>query len=71
MGLACNPSLLIADEPDHGPDVTIQVIDFLNLMEGRRISTTPPSFLSPTPRAWWREIADYVAVAYAGSVRDW
>ena len=51
MALACNPQLLIADEPTTALDVTIQA-QILELMRALRASSAPRSSSSRTTWAW-------------------
>ena len=67
MGLACNPSLLIADEPTTALDVTIQA-QILNLMKGLKDQYDTSIICITHALGVVAEIADYVVVAYAGSV---
>jgi peptide/nickel transport system ATP-binding protein len=53
IALACNPKLLIADEPTTALDVTIQA-QILNLMRDLKHRVGAPSSSSPTTSAWWR-----------------
>jgi len=67
MALACNPKLLIADEPTTNLDVTVQA-QILNLMK-RLKSMFKSSVLYIThDLGVISEIADRVAVMYAGNV---
>ena len=52
MALACNPGLLIADEPTTALDVTIQA-QMLTLMKALQRSSAPRSCSSPTTWASW------------------
>ena len=52
MALACNPKLLIADEPTTALDVTIQA-QILNIIRDLQPRWAPPSSSSPTTWAWW------------------
>ncbi len=67
MGLACNPSLLIADEPTTALDVTIQA-QILDLMRGLKEKYNTSIIFITHALGVVAEIADYVVVVYAGSV---
>ena len=67
MGLACNPSLLIADEPTTALDVTIQA-QILDLMKGLKEKYQTSTIFITHALGVVADIADYVAVIYAGSV---
>lgn len=67
MGLACNPKLLIADEPTTALDVTIQA-QILDLMKGLKEKYGTSTIFITHSLGLVQEIADYVVVAYAGSV---
>ena len=67
MGLACNPRLLIADEPTTALDVTIQA-QILDLMKGLKQKYGTSTIFITHALGIVAEIADYVVVAYAGSV---
>ncbi len=51
IAIACNPKLLIADEPTTALDVTIQaqILDLLRALQKRRICSTRPCTLTPKP----------------------
>ena len=70
MGLACNPSLLIADEPTTALDVTIQA-QILDLMKGLKEKYETSTIFITHALGVVAEIADYVAVIYAGSVIEY
>ena len=67
MGLACDPALLIADEPTKGLDVTIQaqIIELIReLMKYRGAST----LLITHDLAVAAELCDRIAVMYSGEI---
>ena len=67
MALACNPKLLIADEPTTALDVTIQaqILDLLRSLKDRINSSI---MLITHDLGVIAEMADYVVVMYAGRV---
>lgn len=67
MGLACNPKLLIADEPTTALDVTIQA-QILDLMRGIKKKHDTAILLITHDLGVVAEMADYVVVMYAGKV---
>ena len=67
MGLACNPQLLIADEPTTALDVTIQA-QILDLMKGLKEKYGTSTIFITHALGIVAEIADYVVVTYAGGV---
>lgn len=67
MGLSCNPSLLIADEPTTALDVTIQA-QILDLMKSLKDKYNTSTIFITHALGVVAEIADYVVVVYAGSV---
>ena len=70
MALACNPQLLIADEPTTALDVTIQA-QVLELMKDI-IKTRDTSVIMIThDLGIVAEICDYVAIMYAGEVVEY
>ena len=70
MALACNPQLLIADEPTTALDVTIQA-QVLELMK-EIIRTRDTSVIMIThDLGIVAEICDYVAIMYAGEVVEY
>ncbi len=67
MALACGPELLIADEPTTALDVTIQA-QILDLMRGLRRDTGTAIILITHDLGVVAEMADDVAVMYAGQI---
>ncbi len=67
MALACEPKLLIADEPTTALDVTIQA-QILDLMRGLREETGTSIILITHDLGVVAELADDVAVMYAGRI---
>jgi peptide/nickel transport system ATP-binding protein len=67
MALACNPKLLIADEPTTALDVTIQA-QILDLMRTLREETGTAIILITHDLGVVAELADEVAVMYAGRI---
>ena len=70
QALACNPDLLIADEPTTALDVTIQA-KILKL--DWRPATAAPHLRAlhkPRPLARYAKISDRVAVMYAGRIAE-
>jgi len=67
MALACEPSLLIADEPTTALDVTIQA-QILDLLRGLRDSLGMAMMLITHDLGIVAEQADQVAVMYAGRI---
>jgi oligopeptide/dipeptide ABC transporter ATP-binding protein len=67
MALACNPQLLIADEPTTALDVTIQA-QILDLMRALRAELGTAIILITHDLGVIAELADDVAVMYAGKV---
>ena len=67
MALACGPELLIADEPTTALDVTIQA-QILDLMRGLRRDTGTAIVLITHDLGVVAEMADDVAVMYAGQI---
>lgn len=67
MGLACDPELIIADEPTTALDVTIQaqILDILRDLKNRMNSSI---MLITHDLGVIAEMADYVVVMYAGRV---
>ncbi len=67
MALICKPALLIADEPTTALDVTIQA-QILDLMRGLRRDTGTAIILITHDLGVVAEMADDVAVMYAGQI---
>jgi peptide/nickel transport system ATP-binding protein len=67
MALACEPELLIADEPTTALDVTIQA-QILDLMRNLRDETGTAIILITHDLGVVAEMADRVAVMYAGEI---
>ena len=67
MALACNPKIIIADEPTTALDVTIQaqILDLLRSLKDRINSSI---MLITHDLGVIAEMADYVVVMYAGRV---
>lgn len=70
MAIACNPSLLIADEPTTALDVTVQarILDLLRELRDRRGMSM--MFITHD-LGIIAEIADYVAVMYQGQIVEY
>ena len=67
MALACEPRLLIADEPTTALDVTIQA-QILDLMRDLQSATGTATVLITHDLGVVAEMADRVAVMYAGEI---
>jgi oligopeptide/dipeptide ABC transporter ATP-binding protein len=67
MAIACNPKLLIADEPTTALDVTVQA-RILDLLEELRVRHNMAMILITHDMGVVAEAADEVAVMYAGQV---
>lgn len=67
MALACQPALLIADEPTTALDVTIQA-QILDLMRNLRSQTNAAIILITHDLGVVAEMAERVAVMYAGQI---
>ncbi|TAN41747.1 MAG: ABC transporter ATP-binding protein [Nitrospirae bacterium] len=67
MAIACNPSLLIADEPTTALDVTIQA-QILDLLQGLRRDRGMSVLLITHDLGIISEQADRVAIMYAGRI---
>jgi peptide/nickel transport system ATP-binding protein len=70
MALACNPELLIADEPTTALDVTIQA-QILDLMRALREKIDTSIILITHDMGVVAEMADSVAVMYAGQIVEY
>ncbi len=70
MALACNPLLLIADEPTTALDVTIQA-QILELMKDIKKRTNMSILLITHNLAVVAEMADSIAVMYAGRIVEY
>jgi peptide/nickel transport system ATP-binding protein len=68
MGLACNPSLIIADEPTKGLDVTIkaQIIELL-----KEVTELKAMLLITHDLGVARELCDRIALMYAGELVEY
>lgn len=69
MAIACNPSLLIADEPTTALDVTIQA-QILRLLQGLRSQRDMAILLITHDLSIISEQADRVAIMYAGRIME-
>ncbi len=69
MAIACNPSLLIADEPTTALDVTIQA-QILELLEGLRKDRNMSILLITHDLSIISEHANRVAIMYAGRIME-
>jgi len=67
MGLACNPRLIIADEPTTDLDVTIQA-QILDLLRNLKEKINSSIMLITHDLGVIAEMADYVVVMYAGRI---
>lgn len=67
MGLACNPKLIIADEPTTALDVTIQA-QILDLLRDLKDKINSSIMLITHDLGVIAEMADYVVVMYAGRI---
>jgi peptide/nickel transport system ATP-binding protein len=70
MALACNPELLIADEPTTALDVTIQA-QILDLMRALREKVNTAIILITHDLGVVAEMCDTVAVMYAGQIVEY
>jgi len=70
MALACNPKLMIADEPTTALDVTIQA-QILDLMNKLKEETGAAILFITHDLGVIAEMAQYVAVMYAGKVMEY
>jgi peptide/nickel transport system ATP-binding protein len=67
MALACNPRLIIADEPTTALDVTIQA-QILDLLRNLKDKINSSIMLITHDLGVIAEMADYVVVMYAGRI---
>lgn len=67
IGLACNPKLIIADEPTTALDVTIQA-QILDLLRGLKDKINSSIMLITHDLGVIAEMADYVVIMYAGRI---
>jgi len=67
MALACEPKLVIADEPTTALDVTVQA-DILDLLDELRVNLGVSLIYVSHDLAVVRELCDRVAVMYAGNL---
>lgn len=70
IALACNPQLLIADEPTTALDVTIQA-QVLELMKGLKEKYNTSMIMITHDLGIVAEVCDEVAVMYAGRIVEW
>ena len=70
MALACQPELLIADEPTTALDVTIQA-QVLNMMEDLKVRLNTSMILITHDLGIVAETCDSVAIMYAGEILEY
>ena len=70
IALACNPALLIADEPTTALDVTVQA-QVLDLIENLREQYHTSLMLITHDLGVVAEVCEYVAVVYAGEIVEY
>ncbi len=70
IALACDPDLLLADEPTTALDVTIQA-QVLDLIRGLRKSKGTSLILITHDLGVVAEMCDYVAIVYAGEIVEY
>ena len=70
MALACNPKLLIADEPTTALDVTIQA-QVLDMMKDLKVKLNSAMMLITHDLGVVAEICDKVAIMYAGEIVEY
>jgi peptide/nickel transport system ATP-binding protein len=70
MALACNPELLIADEPTTALDVTIQA-QILDMMNGLKETLDTAMILITHDLGVVAQMCDHVAIVYAGEIIEY
>ena len=70
IALACNPELLIADEPTTALDVTIQA-QVLEMMKDLREKYNTAMLLITHDLGIVAQVCDYVAIIYAGEIVEY
>ncbi len=70
MGLSCNPSILLADEPTTALDVTVQA-QILDLMRDLQTDFQSSIMMITHNLGVVSQMADYVAVMYLGQVVEY
>ncbi|MFX1575245.1 MAG: ABC transporter ATP-binding protein [Promethearchaeota archaeon] len=70
MGLSCNPSLLIADEPTTALDVTIQA-QILDLMKDLKLRFKTSILIITHDLGIIAELCDRIAVMYSGNIVEY
>jgi peptide/nickel transport system ATP-binding protein/oligopeptide transport system ATP-binding protein len=70
MALACNPKLMIADEPTTALDVTIQA-QILDLMNQLKVGTGAAILFITHDLGVIAEVSQHVAVMYAGRMMEY
>ena len=69
IALACNPKILIADEPTTALDVTVQA-DIMDLLDGLRTNTNISIILISHNLNLVTERSDRIVVVYVGSIQE-